>query len=586
MASDLIGDEVLGYQILEMIGEGGMASVWRARHKDLDTKLVAIKIMDPGLARNQEMVARFVDEARIQVKLKHENIVGVENFCREPPAMVLELVAGRPLSQVIGKEVGPMAFDRALPMMRKIMSAVGYAHDQGVVHRDLKPSNVLVDPDDGIKVMDFGIAKVLGSEGRTRTGATMGTPAYMAPEQIKGAKDVDERADIYALGITFYEMLAGQTPFEKDKDTDSEFALMEAQVHRDPPDPRTYYPGVPGEAVGVIMRALAKLPGDRFQTVHEMAAAMEQVAPATAAGPPPAGGSKPARTVIENDVRVGACLSLAPLPSPTVVETGPDPGYPGPGEEMVPNLRLGPCLTVPPGYPGPGAGGDGAAANKRLVLIIAGVAAAVLLVVGLAVALLLVGQTSSDQSGDMAAVVRSDEPPPEALEPQDAPPVSDPAAASSSLPTAADASTIDEGKALIENETRTPSSHVVTLARQLFAKFGPEELARRQMAKAVNTRGFRLYKAGQLDLALTLHKAAAEMDYTYGMPRFGVAKIYAVKGDVDNCVKYLQQIKSMQTDHRLNRIQRNDQIKRLKLAKKHPDFRKVWGNPKFEMLYR
>ena len=136
----------------------------------------------------------------------------------------------------------------------------------------------LVTEDGRVKVMDFGIAKVLGVGGRTRTGASMGTPAYMAPEQIKGAKHVDARADIYALGITIYDMLAGRTPFEAQVDTESDYELMSAQVQQAPPDPRSFYPAIPAHVVTVLMRALTKQPEQRLAGTREFLLALESAA--------------------------------------------------------------------------------------------------------------------------------------------------------------------------------------------------------------------------------------------------------------------------------------------------------------------
>ena len=308
MNEALKGTEILGYTLVELIGEGGMAEVWRGEHPTLGTS-VAVKMMNPVLAQQSDLVGRFQDEAKVQVKLQHKNIVRLENFSLDPLAMVMEYVDGRSMSEVIGREVGPMPLPRALPMMLQILDAVGFAHDQGVVHRDLKPSNVMVDADDQIKVMDFGIAKVLGSGGRTRTGMAMGTPAYMAPEQIKGAKNADNRSDVYALAITFYEMLTGRTPFEASQETDSDYALMDAQVNTSPPDPRGFYPAIPQEAVDVLMRGLEKDPDKRYQNVAEMRAALleadgEADSPVSLAKPtvvekPRVSLSKPERTIIE-----------------------------------------------------------------------------------------------------------------------------------------------------------------------------------------------------------------------------------------------------------------------------------------------
>ena len=523
-----------------------MASVWRAEHPDLGT-VKAIKIMAPELAVNKDMVGRFMDEARIQVSLKHPNIVNVENLCREPPAMVLELVQGRPMSEVIGTEVGPIPFARAWPMMKQIMDAVAYAHGKGVVHRDIKPSNMLVTAEDAVKVMDFGIAKVLGTGGRTRTGATLGTPAYMAPEQIKGAKDVDERSDIYALGVTFYEIQAGRTPFEMNKGTDSEFELMEAQVHRDPPDPRQFYPAIPEEAVGALFRSLAKLPEHRFQSIEEMRAAWEQVS-MTAQGAP--------RPLVE-DVQAE---QNPPLP---VMGSAADSGVP---------QQLAQSVPAPATTPASSQG------SSRTVWIAGGVAVGAVAVVALLVVLLMgrSGGKNPELSNSSTEEQTS-----EATEPEEDAEEEEP-----KLPTAAEVSTLSQGTELIKDELRTPASHVVTFARALYDKFGPGEEARRQCAGAVNTRGVHLFKVGKANQALKLHKAAAEMDYTYGLPRFNVAKIYAIKGDVENCVKYLQQLKDMQTDPRLDPAQQKYQAKPLKWALESPKFSEVRDDPRFQAIYR
>ena len=277
MYAELQGTHILGYRLEELIGEGGMGAVWKAEHPTLGTS-VAIKLLDPLLARDPELVERFIDEAKIQSQLRHHGIVQLENFSTDPLAIILELVPGRALDDVIGREVGPIPFTRALPMMKSIIDTVGYAHRMGVLHRDIKPSNVLVTPDGHVKVMDFGVAKVLGQAGRTRTGASVGTPEYMAPEQVRGERDIDERADIYALGVTFYEMLAGRTPFEREALASGDFEIMDAQVRLEPPDPRDFYPAIPETVVGVVLTALSKEPAERYQSCDELKTALEVAA--------------------------------------------------------------------------------------------------------------------------------------------------------------------------------------------------------------------------------------------------------------------------------------------------------------------
>ena len=278
MTQDLRDSEILGYRLVELIAEGGMGSVWRAEHPDLG-KVRAIKLLKPHLAGDAEVRDRFRTEARIQMALgTHPHIVPVENLCMDPPAMVMEYIEGDTLAEVIGYKVGPIPHARALPWMKQILSALEYAHGQAepVIHRDIKPSNIIVaSSDNTAKVMDFGIAKVAQAVQLTQTGFALGTSAYMAPEQITGAGNVDQRADIYSLGVTFYEMLAGRPPFVWDGEGDSDYKLKLAHNLEAPPDPRTFYDHIPVTLVKVVMRCLEKAPADRYQTVAALRQALE-----------------------------------------------------------------------------------------------------------------------------------------------------------------------------------------------------------------------------------------------------------------------------------------------------------------------
>ena len=315
MPSDLTGTEILGFRLTKLLGCGGIASVWRAENRAID-KVVAVKVLDPLLADNNPQVReRFRIEARIQVKLgDHPHIVRVENFSMDPLATVMEYVEGRSLAEVIENEVGAIPIARALPWMRQVLSAIDYAHGQAepVIHRDLKPSNIMLDANDTVKVVDFGIAKVAQAVQLTRTGATMGTAVYMAPEQFTGAGSVDARADIYSLGVTFYEMLAGRPPFEVDGAGDSDFRLKLAHMQEIPPDPRKFYPGIPAAAATVVLRCLEKDPDNRYQSIVLLQAALDQAAAGVAPGPSVAASRKPARAA-----------------AATVVEASPRPVTPG-----------------------------------------------------------------------------------------------------------------------------------------------------------------------------------------------------------------------------------------------------------------
>lgn len=350
MSIDLTGKEILGFRIGELVGQGGMASVWRAEHKTLG-KVVAIKVLDPLLARDESLVQRFLEEARVQCNLQHPGIIAIENISEDPLAMVMEFVQGRSLAEMIGHEVGPIPLQRALPIMDQVLDAVGHAHSHGVVHRDLKPDNILVTPEGQVKVVDFGIAKIFGGANLTRTGTAMGTAAYMSPEQIKGAKDVDQRADIYSLGATFFEMLAGRPPFAGDDETDSDIEVRMAHLQQEPPDPRKFYPGIPGPAVAAVLRALAKDPSARFQDTAEMKEALQQK---VAQGDASTGDSQAAATATVVVDGVHGDTEPKTTARPTVVEdpapappassatvAAPDEGRPLPPE----GHRLSPDAT-------------------------------------------------------------------------------------------------------------------------------------------------------------------------------------------------------------------------------------------------
>lgn len=231
MAIDLTGWKVLGYRVTDTIREGGKASVWCAEHT-LMHKTVAIKVLDPVLARVCALLKRFIYVARIQDDLTNLSIVTIENFSTDPLAMVMEFVEGH---DVIDREVDPIPSQTALPFMLQLLDVVGFAHDQIVTHRDIKPSCILESDNGQVKVMDIGISKILGASRMTKRDSSMGTAAYMWSEQIEGAKSFNTHRDIYSIRVTFYEMLAGRPPFEGDPETDSDFDLRLTQVSVPPP---------------------------------------------------------------------------------------------------------------------------------------------------------------------------------------------------------------------------------------------------------------------------------------------------------------------------------------------------------------
>ncbi|HMD97629.1 MAG TPA: protein kinase [Terriglobia bacterium] len=266
----MIGTQIGNYRIVEKLGEGGMGVVYKGVDVFLD-RPVAIKVLGPDLARNPELVERFKAEAKAQANLNHTNLATLFAFLVQDgnAVMVMEYVDGETFDQMIQRR-GPIPSQEAIPLFKQALLGISVAHRAGIIHRDIKPSNLMLRRDGIVKVMDFGIAKLLGTRGLTRTGTQMGTVAYMSPEQIQN-RGVDIRSDIYALGVTLYEMLSGHIPFE----SDSDFQIMHDHVASPPPLPTRYYPYIPKGIENVVLRSLEKSPEARFQTVEEFGAALE-----------------------------------------------------------------------------------------------------------------------------------------------------------------------------------------------------------------------------------------------------------------------------------------------------------------------
>ncbi|MBW7841695.1 MAG: serine/threonine protein kinase [Ignavibacterium sp.] len=265
----LIGKTVDSYRILEVIGRGGMGVVFKALDTNLE-KVVALKMIDPFLARDENFVRRFKTEAKALAKLENPNIVGVYAL-RETDAgffMVMEYVESVPLSQYL-QENGPFNISDAVSITKQLLNAIGHAHKVGVIHRDIKPSNILLSDKNKIKVTDFGLAKVVEQKGpaSTVTQARAGTLYYMSPEQVKGLKNVDLRSDLYSLGMTVYEMIAGRVPFDK---TDSDFTIQKIIVDGEIPSPVKFNAGIPKKFTKIISRSINKDPDKRYQTADEM----------------------------------------------------------------------------------------------------------------------------------------------------------------------------------------------------------------------------------------------------------------------------------------------------------------------------
>ena len=264
----MIGKKIHNYEIKSLLGEGGMGNVYLAVHTQLGRK-VAIKSLHQQLVKNEGLRARFKQEANTMAHLQHNGIVTLFDYVEDERGLflIMEFVEGTQLDEYIRNVSGPIPAERALPILNDILDAFAYAHEQGVVHRDIKPSNILITKDGKVKILDFGIAKMLSDSGNklTKTGTQMGTVFYMSPEQVQG-KEVDIRSDIYSLGITFYQMLTGVSPYDG---MTTEFEVYSKIVAEPLPSANATYPGVPAALDLIIAKATAKKKEDRFQTCRE-----------------------------------------------------------------------------------------------------------------------------------------------------------------------------------------------------------------------------------------------------------------------------------------------------------------------------
>ena len=273
-----VPNQVGAYRILGHIGDGGMGTVYRGKHRSAEFAAkqggeVAIKVMHPHIARNESFAERFEREAGLGLKLDHPGICKVHELIMDGGvlALVMEIVEGEPLSEIIGSKTGPIPWERAWPMFEQLLGAVAYMHGQGVIHRDIKPENVLVTEAGKLKLLDLGIAKAVGS-GKTKTGVGMGTVDYMSPEQHTDAGKVDERADVYALGMTLYEMLAGRLPWGDELDA---LMVLQKKLMGEIPPPTDFYPDIPPEVVAALMGALATERDDRTASAAALGKALE-----------------------------------------------------------------------------------------------------------------------------------------------------------------------------------------------------------------------------------------------------------------------------------------------------------------------
>ncbi|MGD9347921.1 MAG: protein kinase, partial [Candidatus Aminicenantes bacterium] len=261
------------YQIIEELGKGGMGTVYRALDKKLNEE-VALKLIKLEISADEKTVERFRNELRMARKISHRNVGRMYELMDYMGIhyITMEYVSGQDLRNLI-RQTGKLTTEKAIAIAKEICEGLAEAHRLGVIHRDLKPSNILIDRQGEAKIMDFGIARLLKSKGITGTRHLIGTPEYMSPEQVDAEGDIDQRSDIYSLGVILYEMLTGRVPF----DGDTPLSVAYKHKNKKPPDPRDFSPQITDELSVLILKCLEKNKEARYQSAGEIRAQLEEI---------------------------------------------------------------------------------------------------------------------------------------------------------------------------------------------------------------------------------------------------------------------------------------------------------------------
>src|SRR5579885_1673487 len=313
-----IGSTMGDYQIMAALGSGGMGKVYKVRNVISD-RIEAMKILLPDLATEPELADRFMREIKVLASLNHPNIAALHTALRieNQLVMIMELVEGITLEERLRQ--GPIPLSDTLRYVDQVLAALSYAHARGIIHRDIKPANMMLTAGGVVKLMDFGIAKPAGDRRLTMTGTTMGSLYYMPPEQVK-SETIDARADLYSLGVSLYELVTGRRPFQGD----SNYAIMAAHLQQLPVPPIEVAPNLPRGLNDIILMALAKDPGQRFQSADAFRAALSSVGsslgsitPDVPATPPEPSGVPSASMLVSSPEPLPSTSAAAP-PQPSV----------------------------------------------------------------------------------------------------------------------------------------------------------------------------------------------------------------------------------------------------------------------------
>jgi serine/threonine-protein kinase len=309
----MIGQTIGKYQILDRVGRGGMGTVYRAvdemLHRDVAVKVLNAELNDPEIGR------RFRAEAVTIARLNHPGIATIYELVEHDGQwlMVMEFVRGETLESMITR-LGPLSPQRATDLCTQTLEALAHAHAMGVVHRDLKPANLMITESGSVKIMDFGIARVAGSEHLTSAGFLLGTPAFMAPEQVRG-EEIDGRTDLYAMGVVFFHLVTAKFPFKGE----TPFAMAQARLNDEPTLARAMREGLPAWIESIVARALARKPDERFQTADAFREALRRGVTGLPIDPKPMPTfTEPVTLVSPSDT---AAAPSPPAAAPTINET-------------------------------------------------------------------------------------------------------------------------------------------------------------------------------------------------------------------------------------------------------------------------
>lgn len=314
----MIGTTVHHYKITKLINEGGMGAVYLASHSQSGQK-AAVKVLKPHLASQGSFKQRFLNEAKIMEGLKHPNLVSLYHYEENAQGlfMIMEYVEGKSLQELLQSLKSPLTSKEALALFNQVLDGFAYAHQQNLVHRDVKPANVMLSKEMHVKILDFGIAKALDRDSEmTTTGMQMGTLKYMSPEQVHDSKHLDHRSDIYSLGVTLFNLLANQTPYDNmESRLDVQIAIA-----KDPlPDVRQLNPSVAPHLAQAIIKATAKRPEERFQSCEAFKATINQQIFKTPSSPKSPSIDSEAQTIISDFEAPSPKTELAESEAPTII---------------------------------------------------------------------------------------------------------------------------------------------------------------------------------------------------------------------------------------------------------------------------